>query len=102
MSIKQVYSVYDKKAKVFMAPFYSHNDDTARRDLEVAVRNPDSFISQHADDYEVYCVAEYNDADGKFSPFHPVEFKFRVADLRIVAPAAPSVAVPYEVTEDVT
>lgn len=65
--IKGVYSLYDKKAKLFMNIFTDVNDGTAIRQIEQACQSKDAVIAQYPDDYALYRVTQWDDESGELS-----------------------------------
>lgn len=59
-----LYSIYDKVAKRFNAPFVAENDDVANRSFQLGVRD-----NLYASDFDLYCVGIFSvDADTSESP----------------------------------
>lgn len=67
MMIKNIYSVFDKKAQVFCSPFVSINDQTAMRDFAFAANNPESDINRYSIDYSLYYLGAFDDESGYIS-----------------------------------
>lgn len=65
--IKNIYSVFDKKAQLFCAPFCSINDDTATRDFSYAANDPTSDIGRYSIDYSLYFLGVFDDEKGYIS-----------------------------------
>jgi len=65
--IKNIYSVFDKKAQLFCAPFYSVNDQTALRDFTRAANDQDSDINRYSLDYSLYYIGSFDDESGHIS-----------------------------------
>lgn len=61
------YSVYDKKARIFNNPIFQQNDDVAIRSLAASMK--ETLFSMFPDDYELWCVGEWDDINGEFTPF---------------------------------
>lgn len=85
--IKNVYSLFDKKAKLFTPPFVSDNVQTARRSLMLPVNELESFLGMYPDDYEVYDLGTFDDSTGKIEPREVKDFCFNLSDLVRVKPA---------------
>lgn len=62
--IKNLYSVYDSKAKTFCNPFVSQNDQTALRDFAYAANDVSTPIGQHPTDYSLFRLASFDDESG--------------------------------------
>lgn len=65
--IKNIYSVFDKKAQLFCAPFCSVNDHTALRDFTYAANDPTTDIHRYSLDYSLYYVGSFDDESGHIS-----------------------------------
>lgn len=61
---KQMFSIYDSKAKVFSNPFTSINTATAVRDFQRAASDPHSDISRFPEDYTLFDLATFDDVTG--------------------------------------
>lgn len=66
MTLK-VYSVYDKKAKVYGTPFFQLNNNVALRSFTDLVNDGRSTVSKHPSDFNLECIGVFNDTDGKIS-----------------------------------
>lgn len=68
-----VYSVYDKKADMFGPLFLSNNDETAKRDVQNLLQNPNSTLSQFPGDFDIMLLGNFNDSTGVLQPMdHPL------------------------------
>ena len=64
---KGVYSLYDKKAKIFMNIFTDINDGTAIRQIEQACQSKEAILAQYPDDYALYRITQWDDETGALS-----------------------------------
>lgn len=64
----QMYAVYDVKAETFNTPFFMQNDNTAKRGFSDACNNPETPFGQHPEDYTLFHIGEYSDAQGVVTP----------------------------------
>ena len=64
---KGIYSLYDKKAKLFMNLFTDINDGTAIRQIEQAMQTKDAVIAEYPDDYALYRITEWDEETGVLS-----------------------------------
>lgn len=62
---KNMYSIFDTKAKVYSDPFYTLNDSIARRMFENLVNDPQTDVFKHPNDFQLFLVGEYDDQTGK-------------------------------------
>ena len=63
--LKTLYSVYDKKSKIYAAPFTEINDGTAIRAIQDLIANNEAHpFSRHGEDYELVRVGSFNEQSG--------------------------------------
>jgi len=62
--IKNIYSIFDRKALTFSAPFYAINDGTAMRSVGHALSDPQSELAYAAGDYELHLLGTFDDCSG--------------------------------------
>lgn len=72
--IKGLYSIYDKKACFYVAPFCCRNDAEAIRSVTQALRDPNTQLSQHPEDYHLVTLGSYDDntSEISYSPPHVI------------------------------
>lgn len=63
MEVK-LFSIYDKKAKVFNPPMSSVNQGTLLRTLSDQLERADNLMSRFAQDYDVYEIGYFDDLTG--------------------------------------
>lgn len=63
--IKGVYSLFDKKAKIYMNVFTDINDGTAIRQMQQAAAQEGSIISTYPSDYALYRITQWDDETGQ-------------------------------------
>ena len=66
-----LYAIKDAKS-TFMPCTVDVNDATAIRNFEHAVRQPDSLLASHPNDFALFKVGEYDNENGMLSPILPV------------------------------
>lgn len=59
-----IYAVYDSVADVFLQPYYMHDDKPAIRVFRDLQSDPESQLSKHPDDYELFVIGTYNYVTG--------------------------------------
>lgn len=69
---KQVFSVYDSKAKVYCTPFFSHNVATAMRDFTAAANDPSTDLHRFSLDYSLHHIGVFTEDTGLISSFTPI------------------------------
>lgn len=65
-----IYAIKDAKSS-FMPCSVDTNDGTAKRNFEHAVCQPGSLFASHPNDFALYVVGCYDDADGRIYPVFP-------------------------------
>lgn len=65
-----IYAIKDAKS-TFMPCTVDVNDATAIRNFEHAVRQPDSILASHPNDFALFKVGEYDNESGVISPVFP-------------------------------
>lgn len=68
--ITGIYAIKDAKS-TFMPCTVDVNDATAVRNFEHAVRQPDSILASHPNDFALFKVGEYDNESGVISPVFP-------------------------------
>lgn len=72
--IQKVFGVRDAKAVAFLQPFFSNSTGAAVRAFSDAVNEDGkSMIAKHPEDYNLYELADFNDATGEFIPCQPMK-----------------------------
>lgn len=65
MVVTKMYSVYDKKTGVYMSPFFANHDAQAVRMFTSACKSQDSLLAEYPEDFELYCLAEFDPDSGE-------------------------------------
>lgn len=73
-------SVFDVKASAYMQPFFVPNTSMAIRSFGDAVVNPETGISKHPEDFQLFKVGEFDDNSGLFSPVPVPEYLSKAVD----------------------
>lgn len=68
--ITGIYAIKDAKS-TFMPCTVDVNDATAVRNFEHAVRQPDSLLASHPNDFALYKLATYDNVVGYIEPLNP-------------------------------
>lgn len=69
--MKLLISVLDTKAHFFTAPITARTEGEAIRIFTDGINDPQSSLSQHPDDYQLYLIAQFDEQDGVVSPQTP-------------------------------
>lgn len=59
--LMSVYTVYDSKAGCYTRPFFTENDETAKRFVVDFYLSQDSPIARHPEDFCLYCIGTFDD-----------------------------------------
>jgi len=60
-----VYAIFDEKACTFSQPFTQNHNGQAIRLFQDLVRDNNSTISKHPEDYKLYQLGTYDDTSGE-------------------------------------
>lgn len=61
--IKQIYSIYDKKASFYLTPFVMHNDEEAVRALVTTMASaPELPLATNPEDYQLAKIGNFDDS----------------------------------------
>lgn len=58
------YCIVDSKGKFFNLPFFVRNVEIAKRSFSDLVRNPQTDIGRHPEDYTLFYVGKFDDSSG--------------------------------------
>lgn len=73
------YCIYDRKAVIFHAPFFSHSDGAAARSFGDVSNDKSTSIGRHPADYVLYRIGAFDDASGQLLSEHHVHIVDAVA-----------------------
>lgn len=65
MAIRKLFSILDKKAQIFMTPFFQTSEIFAQREVMAAMQNSDISLNLFAEDYELFLLGEFDDVTAK-------------------------------------
>jgi hypothetical protein len=68
---KNIYSVFDSKALVYMQPFYAERDEVAARYFAAAANDINTDIGRYNTDYTLFCIGEFDDSIGNIATLSP-------------------------------
>jgi len=71
-----MYSIYDKKGRVYEPPRYCINEQTAQRQFQIIFENVKSMYNRFPTDYEIYFVGTYCDDRAEFTHIGTPCFKW--------------------------
>lgn len=61
-----IYTIYDRKSKIYQFPYQFHNDEVAFRACQDLINKGDHAIADHPADYIMFKLGEYDDNEGVF------------------------------------
>ena len=70
--ISKVFAIYDSCASAFLPPFNLPRSEMAIRAFADCLNSKSHQFSEHPEDYTLFQVATFNDADGVFTNLEPV------------------------------
>lgn len=64
--LKGIYSIYDKKAEIYLPPFMEAANGTAIRKMQdmVADANPNNVLHHHSADFDLVKLGEFSEISG--------------------------------------
>lgn len=85
--ILHAYTIYDRKALQYHAPFFAVADGAALRSFMDLANDPQTTVGRHPGDYVLYRCGSYDDASGQLLPVSALD---HVSDaLPLVRPQHP-------------
>lgn len=87
--ILKAYSVYDRKALVYNAPFYAPTDGAAIRIVADACNDTNTSLGRHPHDYVLFCIGEYDDQQGRLLPLVAITHVVDLGSLISTQPKLP-------------
>lgn len=67
----KIFSIRDAAVEAFLQPFFSPTTGAAVRSVSDAVNDPKHQFFQHAKDYSLWHLGDFDDATGAVSPLIP-------------------------------
>jgi len=80
MSMLKLYTIRDVRTSAHNRPIALQNRAVLERSLLDALQDPSSNLSQHPEDYQLFCVGEFDQDTGDIIACPP-EFLFNLQDL---------------------
>ena len=65
MSIKNIYAIYDQKAKAYTPPFVHATDGLAVREFQDAIKSGRTPMSEYPEDFRLFRLGHYDDETGQ-------------------------------------
>ena len=67
--ILQICAMFDRAAQTYGRPFFVHNSAVAVRSLTDELKNPESELARHPEDYDLYDIGAYDDDDASITTY---------------------------------
>lgn len=77
-----VIAVKDRAVDAFNRPFTTRTKGEAIRSFTDEAHRADSEIAKHPQDYDLYCLGEYDDQSGSITGYERPELIVRAQDLK--------------------
>ncbi len=81
----RAFSIFDQKAKAYMAPFFYGEVGQATRAFTDMVNKPDHTLGMHPEDYVLFEVGQFDDTTGRLEAYVGPELV--VAALQVISGA---------------
>lgn len=91
--IFQMFSVFDLKGKIFLAPFVSRSAVDAKRQIAASLADPNIMqtpVGQHPEDFALYRVGDFDDEYGKMNGSDLPELICHLPELKASPSTVPS------------
>ncbi|WNK13764.1 MAG: nonstructural protein [Microvirus sp.] len=79
----QIVALWDNAVEAFGTPFFVPHIGSAVRSFTDEVRNPDSQINKHPDDYELHHIGEFDPSTGDLRSFDDTHRLARAKDFQL-------------------
>lgn len=80
---KPVYAINDMVMESFKPPMVMDNDQTAIRQVTIAVKDPQSgLLNTNPKDFRLFRIGTYNDATGELIPEEPIHLVMDCGSLK--------------------
>lgn len=80
MQTMKIYSMYDEKAESYNRPFIFTTNGQATRAFSDGVKDGQSNLAKHYQDYSLYCIGTFNETTGEVNSIKPVELICRASE----------------------
>lgn len=89
---KQVYALYDSKAKIYHPPVMFNTEGEAERSFRTTANSSESNVGQYPEDFDLFFLGTYNQDTGKFNLLPTMEHKWKAVTLLKLS------AIPQQIT----
>ena len=66
--VKNLYSIFDKKASMYSEPKPAPTDGVFTRLVQDMIREGNNQVANHPEDFSIVCVGEWNELAGSITP----------------------------------
>lgn len=80
--MKRIFALHDSKAEAFTAPIFEVSRGVAIRSFQAEVKNKDSKLCQHAEDFTLYELGGYDEQHAGFQLLASPEVVARAIDFK--------------------
>ena len=70
--LKNIYSIFDKKAAFYLTPFFLRNDPEAQRAVQQMLQTRDNQLALSPQDYQLVRIGTYDDTTSEIIPTETV------------------------------
>lgn len=85
----KAYSIYDNKALIYHAPFFTHTDGAAVRMFSDLANDPNTSVGRHPSDYSLWCIGIFDDQKASLTPVVPLLHVYDAVGLVKLTPSLP-------------
>jgi hypothetical protein len=83
--ISNLYAIRDLVASVYLTPFVSHSNSTARRMFRSLLTSSEkNQLSENPHDYDLYWIGDFDPVDGQIDPLDNLELVAKGCDMTFV------------------
>lgn len=72
--MKNMYSIFDLKARIWSNPFVAANDLIAQREFGRVANEPGNQIYDNPEDFELHVIAAWDEVSGIVAPLKETQF----------------------------
>ena len=77
---RKIYSIKDAKAEIYHLPFFQNTHGEAERSFSKTVNDPQTTLNQYPEDYDLWYLGEYDDAEGKIERLETPQHVIKAVD----------------------
>lgn len=81
-TVMKAYSIKDSKAGIYHPPQYHETHGVAEREFHRLTNDEKSSVNKYPEDFDLYCVGEYNTQTGVFKSVDTPQHIIKAADIK--------------------